>query len=286
VTPSKNRLCKIGVVFAGGGARGFAHAGILRGLNHIGIFPDVLVGVSMGAVVAATYGLNPDWYQNIRSHDLTGYPQVAFGAHEENTSLIQKLLDAEQIISHMYFGWGLAEGVVDWSKTLVKDFTLDKNLEESSIPVIVTATDLISGRRIAMRSGNAAEALRASTAIAGIVPPVEMGDMLLADGGYADLVPVDLARAAGADFVIAVDPSIPEDPVHPGNAIAAMLRAFEICQEKHGHLRFGEADMILHPKYSRTIDTLDFQHRRLAIAAGIRCARAKKTSILEKIEAQ
>ena len=53
---------KLGLVFAGGGARGFAHAGVLRALRQSGCEPSVMVGVSMGAVVAATFALNPDWY--------------------------------------------------------------------------------------------------------------------------------------------------------------------------------------------------------------------------------
>ena len=68
---------KLGLVFAGGGARGFAHAGVLRALRQSGCEPSVLVGVSMGAVVATTYALNPDWYAALKAIDISGFPLFA-----------------------------------------------------------------------------------------------------------------------------------------------------------------------------------------------------------------
>jgi len=68
---------KLGLVFAGGGARGFAHAGVLRALRHSGCEPSVMVGVSMGVVVATTYALNPDWYGALKAMDISGFPLFA-----------------------------------------------------------------------------------------------------------------------------------------------------------------------------------------------------------------
>lgn len=65
---------KPGLVFAGGGARGFAHAGVLRTLRQNGCEPSVMVGISMGAVVATTYALNPDWYGTLKAIDISGFP--------------------------------------------------------------------------------------------------------------------------------------------------------------------------------------------------------------------
>jgi len=62
------------LVLAGGGARGLAHAGVLRALHHYGYRPSAIVGVSMGAVVGATYALNPDWYGELLAMDTNGFP--------------------------------------------------------------------------------------------------------------------------------------------------------------------------------------------------------------------
>jgi len=90
---------------------------------------------------------------------------------------------------------------------------------------------------------------------------------------------VDVARAAGADVVIVVDPSDRGIAPLPKNGIGAMLRAIEICQSEHAHLRFMAADLVLHPQFARPIGTLDFHRRRLAIAAGIRAARQARLDI-------
>ena len=71
--PRKPRL---GLVLSGGGARGFAHVGCLRALNHLGIYPDVVVGVSMGAIVGATYALNEKWYDELVDMDISGFPPL------------------------------------------------------------------------------------------------------------------------------------------------------------------------------------------------------------------
>ena len=71
-----------GLVLAGGGARGMAHVGALRALNHLGYYPRVVAGVSIGALVAATYSLNPNWYQDLREMDVSGFPRLpAFKTH-------------------------------------------------------------------------------------------------------------------------------------------------------------------------------------------------------------
>lgn len=63
------------LVLAGGGARGFAHVGVLHALHHYGYAPSAIVGVSMGAVVGVTYALNPDWYVQLLTMNTTGFPE-------------------------------------------------------------------------------------------------------------------------------------------------------------------------------------------------------------------
>lgn len=272
---------KFGLVFAGGGARGFAHAGILHALRCDGLAPSVLVGVSMGAVVATTYGLNPGWYAALKAMDISGFPPPPDFSGRGVMAAIRKAVVAERTLQQMYFGWGIGQPAVEWGLALLNTLIGAEPIEACRIPVFVCATDLLTGKRVVFSTGPAAEAVYASSALAGILPPARLGRRVLVDGGYSDIAPVDVARAAGADVVIVVDPSDRGAAPEPANGLEAMLRAIEICQNEHAHLRFKDADLVLRPRFSQPIGALDFQHRRVAIAAGIRAARRARTEIGE-----
>lgn len=270
---------KFGLVFAGGGARGFAHAGVLRALQHQGLAPSVLVGVSMGAVVGATYGLNPGWYEALQKMDISGFPPPPDFSGRGVMAAIRKTIAAERALQQMYFGWGFGQPAADWGMTLLQSLLGVQPLQACCIPVFVGATDLLTGKRVVFSAGPAAAAVYASSALAGIVPPARLGGQVLVDGGYSDIAPVDVARAAGAEVVIVVDPSDRGIAPEPANGIDALLRAIEICQNEHAHLRFRDADLVLRPSFPLPIGTLDFRHRRLAIAAGIRATRRARAEI-------
>lgn len=128
-------------------------------------------------------------------------------------------------------------------------------------------------------SGDAAEAVYASAALAGVLPPRHHGDHLLADGAYADVAPVDVARGFDLPVVLAVDPSQSLQSHEPRTGYEALLRAVEICQLTHAHLRFAQADLVLRPPFRRTIDTLEFGARRECVAAGVRAVRQRRQEL-------
>lgn len=271
-TEGKAGSPRLGLVLCGGGVRGLAHAGVLRALEQAGLRPHVLVGVSMGGIVAATYALNPDWYRDLRRLPERPAPMPVL-APTERPGLINRLILAQRTLSHMFIGWGIGEEAVGWARRTLDELTLGRRLDDADPQVIVTATDLATGRRVDLRSGPATDALYASAALAGIVPPALHGEAMLADGGYADLVPLDLARDAGADVVIAVDVASGAPKRHPTNGVSAMLRSFEICQNHHAHLRLSQADLVIRPIFRRPIDTLEIARAREAMAAGLRAGR-------------
>lgn len=81
-----------------------------------------------------------------------------------------------------------------WARGRLAALTMGKSLEQGTLPVYVCATDLLSGKRVVLRDGPAPAALYASSALAGILPPAEIGGKYLVDGAYADIAPVDVAR--------------------------------------------------------------------------------------------
>jgi len=182
---------RIGLALGGGGARGYAHLGVLKALRDANIPIDVIAGTSMGAVVGAAYA--------------TGYQ-------------IEELVDmAFQMRWRQLFG--LADptlprrGVIVGNR-LEKYFntlTMGKEFNQLDKTLIVVATDIATGEEVRINSGSVARALRASTAVPGIFCPVKSGRRLLVDGSVTTPVPTTAALEAGAAVVLAVDVCSPVD---------------------------------------------------------------------------
>ncbi len=272
---------RIGVVLSGGGARGFAHAGFLRALNHLGIYPDIIVGVSMGAVVGGTYALNHAWYDDLIDMDTSGFPLLPDFSEEGTINYLKNLRLSQKVITGMYFGWGAGQPTVEWGRALLRRLTLGKTLEEARIPIFAGATDMESGERVVIGSGSAEDAIYASSALAGILPPASRDGRLLIDGGYSDLAPIDVARNAGADIVIVSDAATSFRSSLPVNGIQAMYRAIEICQNEHTRLRAAQADLVIRPHFDTPVGVLDFKRKRHCAAAGARATFRMRRNLLE-----
>lgn len=270
---------RLGVVLSGGGARGFAHVGALRALNHIGIYPDFIVGVSMGAAVGATYALNDDWYDTLINMDISGFPPLPDFSTPGMMNYVKNLRVAQKAITGMYFGWGVGQPTADWGRAVLSDLTLNKPLEAGRIPIFATATDIVSGERVTFGSGPATDALYASAALAGILPPAEIDGRILVDGGYSDLAPVDVVRDAGADLVIVIDAATNLVQQRPTNGVQAMIRALEICQNEHTQLRFKSADLVIRPVIDPPVGVLEFRHKRRCAAAGTRAILQSRSAL-------
>ena len=262
-------------MLAGGGVRGMAHAGVLRALEYYGWHPSAIVGVSMGAIVGATYTLNPHWYEALVNMDTDFFPESTNAGNGDLRERVRALLASERALREMILGWGAGSRSVKQGQALLSGLTLGKNLESGRVPVAAVATDLYSGERVVFEQGNAAEAVYASAALPGILPPLVRDGHMLVDGSFVDNAPIDIARDYDVDFVIAVDSS--QINVNNGvrNGLQAMLRAFEVGHRAYTRLRFKQADYVLAPVFPVTMDILSFQHKRLCIASGVRAVRCQ-----------
>jgi NTE family protein len=270
------------LILAGGGARGFAHLGVLRALEHGGFSPAAVVGVSMGAVVGVTYAMRNDWYEAVLGMELPRFPGRSAPASEPSRGIvgsIRRSAAALRTVAAMILDWGPGAPAREAGLAELRKLVGSAHLERARVPVVVTATDLRSGRRVDLRTGDAVEAMYASGALAGVLPPLERGDLLLADGAYVDLAPVDLAREHAPAVVIAVDAGQSADAAGIRNGFQAIMRAMDICHRKHAQLRFSQADLVLRPLFRRDIDMMDFGARRECVAAGIRTVRAEIETI-------
>lgn len=267
------------LILSGGGGRGLAHVGVLQALVHYGYRPSAIVGISMGAIAGVTYALNPEWYSALVNMDTSSFPTPPKASSNDLRARIRTMLASERALVDMFLGWGVGQRSLAAGKRLLCDLTLDKRLEDGEIPVAVIAVDLYSGKRIILNKGNAAEALYASAALPGILPPLERGKQLLADGSYVDNAPVDIAREFGTEVVIAVDAGQAKTSSQINNGFQAMVRAMEICHHHHAQIRFNEADIVIRPDYPFPIETLDFKHKRVCVAAGVRAIRKAIVSL-------
>ena len=178
-----HRKPRIGIALGAGSARGWAHIGVLEALLDAGIVPESVCGTSVGALVGAVYADDElaalkDWVRALTWRKLVGYLDVSFRG-------------------------GLVKG--DRLFDFLRGDLLDKRIEALGRPFAAVATDLVNGREVWLREGPVADAVRASIAIPGLFTPWLEDDHQLVDGALVNPVPVSLARAMEADFVIAVD---------------------------------------------------------------------------------
>ncbi|WP_412062234.1 patatin-like phospholipase family protein [Rubrivirga sp. IMCC45206] len=270
------------LLLGGGGARGFAHVGVLRALEAEGLRPSAIVGVSMGAAVAAAYVLRDDWYDAVLAIDTRAFPPPPGDGTE--ASLFDRLrarrLGAEFAL-RLVTGWGVGVPANDAGRQALATLADGRDLAEARLPVAITATDLRTGARHVMREGDAADAVYASSALAGVLPPLELGDLLLADGAYADPAPVDLARQIGPPTVLAVDVGQSRPAPSIDNGFYALQRAAFITSRSHAAARFALADLTLRPDFQRTIHTLEFDARRECAAAGAWAVRTARPMLVD-----
>ncbi|WP_448189076.1 patatin-like phospholipase RssA [Azospirillum sp. sgz301742] len=187
---------RIGLALGSGAARGWAHIGVLRALNELGIEPDIVCGTSVGAAVGAAYLTGQmdelqSWAQSMGLLGMLGIIDVTFRRGG--------LVAAERVFERF------------------RNAHTDVRIEDLPKPYAAVATDLGTGREIWLREGPMLDAVCASAAMPGIFPAVRTGQQWLVDGALVNPVPVSLCRALGADVVIAVnlnsEMSTPSRPV-------------------------------------------------------------------------
>lgn len=270
---SKRKPKKVGLALGGGGVRGLAHIGVLLALERHGIPIDAIAGTSMGAIVGATYGLNPDFskerFEEIVAELEKTLPARMDAAEQDKASILEKVrqfIDLEKFIIETYLGWGIVPSSL--APQTISRLVLGKQLEEAKIPLAIVAFDLRTGDKVVFKHGPAQLAVQASAALPGFFPPVEYEGKLLADGAFVDMVPVGQARKLGVDVVVAVDVDQEQPQVEIHNGLEAFLRAVDICSRHHKHHHLAEADLVIRPDFGEEVKTFAVAKAGLCIEAG------------------
>lgn len=284
------RKLRLGLALGSGSARGWAHIGVIRELAAAGIRPDVVCGTSIGALVGGAYVAGEldrleEWVRKLTMKDVIGFMDF---------TLTGGLVRGYRLMEHF------------------RQHFSDRQIEQLAIPFAAVATALDTGTEIWLRTGSMFEAVRASVAVPGFFAPVLRDGMVLVDGGLVNPVPVSLARAMGAEILIAVDlgsdilgrrlhtdqssdvvgnsirdwvhrfhvnlgvpaPSFPEDSPAMPSILDVLSTSIDIMQVRISRSRLaGEPpDLIVAPHLAH-LRLLDFQCAEEAIAEGRRAVQ-------------
>ena len=286
---------KVGLVLAGGGAKGLAEVGVIKVLEEAGIRPDYITGTSIGSIVGGLYASGysvDDLYELAREIDWNYYfnddiarihsPVIERDDHDKY--LLSFPIEDKKV--------KLPRGAVTGKKIslLLSRLTIDAhgcdNFDDLEIPFRCVATNFATGKAVVLGEGSLADAMRASMSIPSVFEPVFIDGQLLVDGASARNMPVQDVIEMGADIVIAVDiggPLLTEEQFKTPLDVMVQAGSYLITQvnEKQRDL----SDVIIQPAIDE-IGPLDFDQADTLLARGERAARAALPQILKLIEPQ
>ncbi len=257
---------RIALVLGGGAARGFAHVGVIRVLEQEKIPIDMVVGTSVGSLIGAIYA------SDLSSFELEW---TAFQLEKED------IFDFGVVNAVVGMGFAKGDKLEAWVKSHIKT----ANIENLKLPFTAVAADLNWGYKVALDKGSVARAIRASAAIPGVFQPVKHQGKILVDGGVVDNIPISVARAKGADIVIAVDISGNLGNTNITNLLDVSLQATNIMFALNVEQARKDADVLITPAGIGDIGMLDFSQKKRCMQAGIETTKQAMPAIRRVIEA-
>jgi NTE family protein len=251
---------KIALVLGGGSAKGFAHVGVIRVLEQEKIPIHMIVGTSVGSLIGGIYAANPDSFQ---------LEWIAFK------------IDRNDILDPLILPkLGLVQGAR--LESFVEQNVKVRKIEETKIPFFPIATDLNTGETVTLEKGSLAKAIRASSSIPGIFVPVSFDSRTLVDGGVTDNVPCDIAKAKGADIIIAVNLQKDIKDNQIDSLIDIIAQSVSIMMRESSKAKMACADVIIEPD-TKGVSMFDFTRKKPLMEEGIRAAKQAMPSIREAI---
>ncbi|HRW08775.1 MAG TPA: patatin-like phospholipase family protein [Caldilineaceae bacterium] len=270
---------KVGLVLGGGGARGLAHIGVIRALEEFDIQVVAISGCSIGAIIGAFYAAG----------------KTAGEMQELVTYLpYRKLLHLGEL-GGLIGGKGIEAFLAAH---------LPPTFEELDLPLSMTAVDVQEGKLLVLRSGQLIPAIKASSALPGILSPVKYGGRYLVDGGVLNNLPVDIISSMTLAPVIAVDVAAPHNrrlgfeskethmldqvgeilqgkrnPLDSllarGLTLELFMKAFDVPQRVVTEMRLSmhPPELLIRPELDSQLGIEDFRHAQVAIEQGYQAAK-------------
>lgn len=277
---------KVGLVLSGGGAKGFAHIGVLRALEKNGIEIDYITGTSMGAVIAALYsvGYTPDEIEKLSySLDFKG---IFSGESDRSKAPLEKRLKKNPSVAVLRYdkalNFSLPKGLADNNtsylklKELLKNYDGEQDFDKLPIPLRVIATDLNTGEAVAFKSGDLARTITASIAIPTLTDPVRIGETPYIDGMIARNFPVEDIVEMGAEVIIGSDVTAVLKEEEKYNIVTIFNKLLGIYSSQGNKQQREMATFVIEPEVE-DFSATDFTQIELIISTG-------ETALLEQIE--
>ncbi len=253
MTDRKNR---IGLVLSGGGARGIAHIGVLKALEELGIKPDVISGTSAGAAIGAFYA--------------AGYSPVQ----------IEEIILNNRFFHFLDLAWN-ASGLLSAhsNEKMFRKYLNHRSFKDLTIPLYISATDLLSGETIFFSSGDVVNAVLASSAIPMIFEPVKYKRHLLIDGSSISCFPAE-PLAGQCESMIGVY----VNPTHKIKMISGMLniadRGFHLALYTDVKLKKPLCNVFIEPPALIDYSMFDFKKVAELVSIGYEYTLTKKEALL------
>lgn len=254
---------KIGLALGSGGARGFAHIGVLKVLEENNIKIDYIAGASIGAVVGGLYASGKSVKDLEELAESTDWKRLA--------SLLDPQLKA-----------GLLHGAK--AQKFFEEYIGDLDFSDLKIPFVSVATDYQTGNAVIFNQGKVAPAIRASMSVPLAFKPFEYQGKLLVDGGMSVPVPVDIVRQMGADVVLAVnlDASYFDGGEKKLNFAEIAFRSFNMLRYNLAEQLVQRADVIVTPQVGDVL-WYKFISGKETLNAGEEAMRAQLPNLLKLV---
>ena len=268
---------KVGLVLSGGGAKGFAHIGVLKEIEQRGIIVDYITGTSMGAVIGAMYsvGYTPDEIEKLASS--IDWDELLKDVPDRNDIPLEEKISNERYAAsvaydsefNIYFPKGVKQGQRMYLKLreILGTSQGTKDFNELPIPLRVVATDLDTGAATTFTEGDLAKAVSASMAIPTLLEPVEIRGRYFVDGMVSRNLPVVDVVKMGADIIIAVDVGVEPTGKDEYNILTVLDQLMAIQSSSSTPEQRKLADIVIEPDISSYKPT-DFEDSSEIIVLG------------------
>lgn len=258
-TPISAREPVVAIALGGGGAKGFAHIGVIKVLESHGIKPKIVTGTSAGSFVGSIYASGKTPYQ---------MQQLALQLKESD--LRDLTLNSQGVV--------LGQKLQDYINRNVAN----KPIEKFPMRFAAVATRLDNGRKAEFIKGNAGQAVRASCSIPNVFVPATIGGNKYVDGGLVSPIPVQTAKDMGADIVIAVDISARPSGSQAMNMWGLLDQTINIMGQQSINYELSLATVVIQPKVGH-LGTLDLKASNQAILEGEKATQLKVREIQNAI---
>jgi NTE family protein len=196
---------KWALVLSGGGAKGFAHIGVLKFLEENNLKPDLIAGTSAGAIIGSFYccGMTALEIEDFILNDFNFKDYLDIRTLQLPDMSITRALQVGESIKNLFSRSGIDSGGKIYRKVL--ELTRNKNFGEEDIPFYCNSVDIINHKHVVHETGKIADAVRASCAVPGFFSPCKVENALRVDGGIYENLPVFIPRSKGIERVVAVN---------------------------------------------------------------------------------